>query len=69
VVALNNDWYWLYNPLTAFTLLYRPISQSLVDAERLLNLLSEPSEVRDKPDAKELVVTDAVIEFGILFHD
>ncbi|CAE6458694.1 unnamed protein product [Rhizoctonia solani] len=54
----------LYNPLTTFALLYRSISQSLVDAERLLDLLNEPSEVRDKPDAKELVVTDGIIEFG-----
>ncbi|CAE6375883.1 unnamed protein product [Rhizoctonia solani] len=53
----------LYSPLTAFALLYRTISQSLVDAERLLDLLDEPSEVRDKPSAKDLVVTDGVIEF------
>ncbi|KAF8753928.1 ABC transporter transmembrane region [Rhizoctonia solani] len=56
----------LYSPLTAFALLYRTISQSLVDAERLLDLLDEPSEVRDKPSAKDLVVTDGVIEFGRL---
>ncbi|CAE6523836.1 unnamed protein product [Rhizoctonia solani] len=53
----------LYGPLNTLALLYRSINQSLIDTERLLDLLNEPSEVQDKPDAKELVVTDGVIEF------
>lgn len=43
---------------------YRSINQGLVDTERLLKLLNEPTDVNDKPDAKELVVTDGEIEFG-----
>ncbi|CCO33800.1 ATP-binding cassette sub-family B member 6,mitochondrial AltName: Full=Ubiquitously-expressed mammalian ABC half transporter [Rhizoctonia solani AG-1 IB] len=54
----------LYNPLNSLAYIYRSINQNLIDTERLLDLLDEPCEVQDKPDAKELVVTDGVIEFG-----
>jgi ABC-type transport system involved in Fe-S cluster assembly fused permease/ATPase subunit len=37
--------------------------QGLVDAEKLLRLLEEQKEIVDKPDAKDLVLTDGVIEF------
>ena len=36
----------------------------MVDTEKLLKLLSEPTEVNDKPDAADLVVEDGEIEFG-----
>ena len=44
--------------------IYRSVNQSLVDTEKLLKLLSEPTEVNDKPDAADLVVEDGEIEFG-----
>ncbi|KAG8744457.1 hypothetical protein FRC10_010127 [Ceratobasidium sp. 414] len=53
----------LYTPLNSLGYVYRSINQNLVDTERLIELLDESGEVRDKPDAKELVVTDGVIEF------
>ncbi|KAG8763174.1 hypothetical protein FRC11_005712 [Ceratobasidium sp. 423] len=53
----------LYGPLNSLAYIYRSINQNLVDTERLLDLLDEPSEVQDSPDAKELIVTDGVIEF------
>jgi ATP-binding cassette subfamily B (MDR/TAP) protein 6 len=43
---------------------YRTINQSLVDTEKLLYLLAEPTEVVDAPDAKELVVENGEVEFG-----
>lgn len=46
--------------------IYRSINQNLVDTEKLLNLLNEPTEVNDKPDAPPLDVTDGVITFGAL---
>jgi ABC-type transport system involved in Fe-S cluster assembly fused permease/ATPase subunit len=58
----------LYGPLNSLGYIYRSINQNLVDTERLMDLLDEPSEVQDKPDAKELVVTDGVIEFGECFE-
>ncbi|KAF8606276.1 hypothetical protein BDV93DRAFT_489721 [Ceratobasidium sp. AG-I] len=53
----------LYAPLNSLGYIYRSINQNLIDTERLIDLLDEPTEVQDKPDAKELVVTDGVIEF------
>ncbi|KAG9081599.1 hypothetical protein FS749_007546 [Ceratobasidium sp. UAMH 11750] len=53
----------LYTPLNSLGYVYRSINQNLVDTERLIELLDESGDVRDKPDAKELAVTDGVIEF------
>ena len=44
--------------------IYRSVNQSLVDTEKLLKLLAEPTEVNDKPDATDLIVEDGEIEFG-----
>jgi ABC-type transport system involved in Fe-S cluster assembly fused permease/ATPase subunit len=44
--------------------LYRSINRSLVDAEKLLMLLNESTDVNDKPGAPDLVVSDGEIEFG-----
>lgn len=38
----------------------------MVDTERLMKLLDEPTEVNDKPGAPDLVVDDGEIEFGML---
>ena len=54
----------LYGPLNMLGLVYRSVNQSLVDTEKLLKLLNEPSEVNDKPDASDLIVEDGSIEFG-----
>jgi ATP-binding cassette subfamily B (MDR/TAP) protein 6 len=49
--------------------IYRSINTSLVDTEKLLALLNEPTEVNDKPDAPDLLVHNGEIEFGkYLFH-
>ncbi|KDQ57655.1 hypothetical protein JAAARDRAFT_35344 [Jaapia argillacea MUCL 33604] len=53
----------LYGPLNSLGYIYRTINQSLVDAEKLLRLLDEDTDVNDKPNATELVVTDGEIEF------
>ncbi|KAI0315234.1 hypothetical protein OF83DRAFT_1062505 [Amylostereum chailletii] len=53
----------LYGPLNNLGYIYRSINQSLVDTERLLMLLNEPTEVNDKPNAPDLVVTDGEIVF------
>ncbi|KAH9020826.1 hypothetical protein EDB85DRAFT_2152777 [Lactarius pseudohatsudake] len=39
----------LYGPLNMLGSIYRSINRSLVDAEKLLELLNEPTEVNDKP--------------------
>ncbi|KAH9945694.1 hypothetical protein B0H21DRAFT_892116 [Amylocystis lapponica] len=53
----------LYTPLNQLGSIYRSVNQTLVDTERLLKLLSEPTEVNDKPDAPDLVVDNGEIEF------
>lgn len=44
--------------------IYRSVNQSLVDTEKLLKLLNEPTEVNDKPGAPDLIVEEGEIEFG-----
>ncbi|KIJ23460.1 hypothetical protein M422DRAFT_39595 [Sphaerobolus stellatus SS14] len=53
----------LYGPLNSLGYIYRSINQNLVDTERLMKLLEEPQEVKDKPNAPNLHVTDGEIEF------
>ncbi|KAH9924903.1 uncharacterized protein B0H18DRAFT_1010688 [Fomitopsis serialis] len=53
----------LYGPLNMLGTIYRSINQTLVDTEKLLKLLNEPTEVNDKPDAPDLIVTDGEIAF------
>jgi ATP-binding cassette subfamily B (MDR/TAP) protein 6 len=57
----------LYGPLNGLGYIYRSVNQSLVDTERLLKLLNEPTEVNDKPDAPDLIVEDGAIEFREFF--
>ncbi|KAG5637231.1 hypothetical protein H0H81_005353, partial [Sphagnurus paluster] len=53
----------LYGPLNQLGYIYRSVNQSLVDTEKLLALLNEPTEVNDVPNAPELIVNDGEIEF------
>ncbi|PWZ02220.1 hypothetical protein BCV70DRAFT_204909 [Testicularia cyperi] len=53
----------VYGPLSMLGTLYRVVQQNLVDTDKLMSLLEEKTEVKDAPDAKDLVVTDGVIEF------
>lgn len=54
----------LYGPLNNLGFIYRSINQSLVDTERLLKLLDEPTDINDKAGALDLKVTDGEIEFS-----
>lgn len=58
----------LYVPLNVLGTVYRSINTSLVDTERLLKLLDEPTDVNDKPGAPDLVINDGEIEFGESFR-
>ncbi len=57
----------LYNPLNMLGSIYRSINRSLVDAEKLLELLNQPTDVNDKPGAPDLLVTDGEIKFGMCY--
>ncbi|KAJ7251778.1 hypothetical protein B0H12DRAFT_1118861 [Mycena haematopus] len=53
----------LYGPLNQLGFMYRMINQSLVDTEKLLQLLAEPTDINDRENATSLVVNDGEIEF------
>lgn len=55
----------LYGPLNVLGAMYRAMTRTLVDAEKLLELLNEPTDINDKPGAPDLVVSDGEIEFGM----
>ncbi|KAF7315316.1 ABC transporter protein [Mycena indigotica] len=53
----------LYGPLNQIGFMYRTINQTLVDTEKLLQLLNEPTEVEDRDNASTLVVDGGEIQF------
>ncbi|KAH7403640.1 hypothetical protein BKA64DRAFT_574026, partial [Cadophora sp. MPI-SDFR-AT-0126] len=57
--------YWgqLQSPLTFFSTMYRQISHSLMDAERLLELFQTKPTIVDAPDAKPLKLGDGLVKF------
>jgi ATP-binding cassette subfamily B protein len=63
LVLVNAFLIQLYMPLHFLGFVYREIRHSLADMERMFNLLNQPEEVMDKPDATELVVGPGAIRF------
>ena len=53
----------LSSPLSNLGSMYAQLNRNSIDAEKMLSLLAEATEVNDKPGAKDLVVTDGVVEF------
>jgi ABC-type transport system involved in Fe-S cluster assembly fused permease/ATPase subunit len=53
----------LSSPLDRLGMLYQQLNRNSIDAEKMFSLLAETTEVNDLPDAKDLVITDGVIEF------
>ena len=53
----------LFIPLNFMGMVYREIKQSLTDIERMLEVLTVPPEVADRPGARELMVAGGTIRF------
>lgn len=56
-------WNTMMNPLYLMSYSYRHISSSLIDAERLLQLLNTKPSVADRENAQDLVVKAGKVEF------
>jgi len=63
LVVINAFMLQLYQPLGFLGFVYRQIKQSLVDMERMFDLLGQNPEIADAPAAAELQVGNAEIEF------
>ncbi len=62
-VMINAFLIQLYIPLNFLGSIYRDITHSLIDMQRLFDLLDEEQEVVESPDAKPLSLTTGSIEF------
>jgi len=62
-VMVNALMLQLFVPLNFMGMVYREIKQSLIDIERMMDVLSETPEVADRPDAVQLVVSGGTIRF------
>ena len=62
-VGLNAIIIQLSMPLNFLGTVYREIRQALVDLGSMFSLLDQPIDVKDKENAKPLIVTEAIIEF------
>ncbi len=59
----------LYVPLNFMGMVYREIKQGVVDLEMMFGLLDKNPEIKDKPGAKPLVVTQGRVTFeNVSFH-
>ena len=68
-VLINGLLTQLYLPLNFMGMIYRELKQSVVDLEMMFELLEKNPEIKDKPGAKPLVVTDGRITFeNVAFH-
>ncbi|RCS23190.1 ABC transporter ATP-binding protein/permease [Phyllobacterium salinisoli] len=54
-------------PLNFIGFIYREVRQGLTDIEQMFDLLDVEQEVRDKPNAKPLVVTEGAIRFDDVY--
>lgn len=63
LVMVNVLMIQLYIPLNFLGVMYREITQALIDTEKMFRLLDEHREVADKPNAPALEVRGAAIRF------
>ena len=69
LVLVNTMMLQLFIPLNFLGIIYRALKYSLADMDMMLKLLDTDQKVKDKEDAKELAVSDAVIEFDQVSFD
>ena len=62
-VMANTYLMQLYQPLNFFGFVYREIKQSLIDIEKMLELLDVPQDVADADDAPDLALKGGSVQF------
>ncbi|MGO9941770.1 MAG: ABCB family ABC transporter ATP-binding protein/permease [Rhodoblastus sp.] len=68
-VMLNTMLIQLYQPLNFMGMLYREIKQALIDIEMMFELLHQPNEIAEAPNAPALVVAGGSLRFeNVHFH-
>jgi len=59
----------LYQPLNFMGMVYREIKQAIVDIGSMFDILDQNPEIRDAPDARDLVVSAGAVRFeNVEFH-
>ena len=68
-VLINAFMMQIYRPLFMIGFVYREIRQGLADIEAMFQLLAQPAEIEDKPDARPLDISGPVLRFeDVRFH-
>jgi ATP-binding cassette subfamily B protein len=62
-VMINAMMIQLYQPLNFMGMVYREIKQAVIDIETMFSILARDPEIKDKPNAKPLVVKQGAIRF------
>jgi ATP-binding cassette subfamily B protein len=62
-VLINAMMIQLYQPLNFMGWVYREIKQAVTDIEAMFRLLAEDLEIKDKPGAKPIVITEGRVRF------
>jgi len=62
-VMINAMMIQLYQPLNFMGMVYREIKQAVIDIETMFSILGRNPEIKDKPNAKNLIVTQGAIRF------
>ena len=62
-VLINAMMIQLYQPLNFMGLVYREVKQAIIDIDMMSSILGQTPEVRDRPDAEALNVTEGHLRF------
>ena len=68
-VMLNAMLIQLYQPLNFMGMLYREVKQAMIDIDMMFELLHQPNEIAEAPNAPALVVAQGALRFeNVHFH-